>query len=147
MDFDLENDSIASLIDAMLFAPLREPSGSTENISARLPMLPGARNELPTAQVAVGGQFGQTPEKPVTTKNSIQGDPAYQGDFWIPQMKFDDNGLSSVEFKPENKNDHFFINIQGITEAGLIGFGTFDLDLRNLAPYRNGSKNKGHKEK
>jgi hypothetical protein len=55
----------------------------------------------------------------------------------IPILETDEQGIAVAEYKIANKNNLIYVNIQGLSDAGVLGYDDFIIE-----PKKNGGKNR-----
>jgi hypothetical protein len=57
--------------------------------------------------------------------------------YWIPYLEIDDQGVSIIDYKVENKNDMIYLNIQGLSDNGQVGYQDFMIDPKSIEIKKN----------
>jgi hypothetical protein len=134
IDFDLSGDSLYQTLDKLLILESRDdPSkdtgspltngdfGYTANSNY------GQISEPLVAEVSVSGSLSSqaVPSKKIKSKKN---DAPESEIFWVPKLFIDDKGIAVLEIKVPDKNQKINVNIQGLSENGLIGNSTLSID-------------------
>ncbi|MCK5458006.1 MAG: hypothetical protein KAI45_12835, partial [Melioribacteraceae bacterium] len=52
--------------------------------------------------------------------------------YWIPKLEIDTRGIATIEYRINNKNKKIYVNIQGLSGDGLVGYQNFSIDPRTI---------------
>ena len=130
INFDHENDSMLNVIDELLILSQKEQplsqSTKLENYEGTLTINSQFVDSPLSAEVSLSGSM-YTSKKSKRKKSRIR---KYQHEktFWIPRLNINEEGIATIELKLPNKNQDFDINIQGISDGGLIGYFNLEID-------------------
>ena len=90
------------------------------------------------AEVNISGSYSNDVVKTLNKTNK-QTDQ-YSGEnkpYWIPVMEIDAEGRATIDYKIENKSDKIYLNIQGLSDNGLLGYQDFVIDPQMIESRKN----------
>lgn len=137
IDLSTRSDTDFSMLDDLLIMTNRNAPEYLQPTNAKLD-----KNEYSSMLLKQ-----DHPEEPIFTEVSISGNysaemksaknqvpPKKAGSagetYWIPNLEIDAAGIATIDYKIANKNDKLYVNIQGISNNGLIGSQKFTIDPR-----------------
>ena len=90
-------------------------------------------DDLGIAEVSVSGNFAaNSGTKTNTFAKQKNIDYSENTSYWIPKLDIDEAGFATLEYKIENKNKLIYVNIQGLSENGLVGYRDFTIDPKDV---------------
>jgi len=137
--FEESGDSLFRAIDNLLIIDQRneEEELSTTKFQTQGYRFTDSENEVWRADDEIlaelsvsGSMYSQT--TPTRLKKKKKSDIQANDVVWIPKLDIDSRGIATVEVKVPNKNKKLFINIQGISEDGMISNKTLEIDLSTV---------------
>ena len=140
------NDSILALIDNMLIASDMHNKDAQQSVMSEkdkieipLNMTTLSQEEDPIiAEVNISGSFnpGKVPGRKNIFKHKNVQELENQV-YWIPVLEIDERGIATVEYETDNKNQRFYVNIQGLSHNGLVGYQNFSIDPQTIKVKKN----------
>ena len=141
IDLNLENDSILSLIDDILitfdatendFQHSVKSEVKENEFSSNLAMK--NRLEEPViAEVNISGGFssGTVSTSGKLPKHNNKHESENQV-YWIPALEIDEHGIATINYRIKNKSENIYVNIQGLSGDGLVGYQNFSVDPHRI---------------
>jgi hypothetical protein len=143
IDFDKAGDSLFQALDNLLI--LEAARGiPAENVAADSLEVNMSENTIASdheingtlvAELSLSGGFStgtQTSKKMKNKKNLV----AENEIMWVPKLLTDSKGVARLELKVLNKNELINVNIQGLSDDGLIYFTNLVIDPLAIKTYK-----------
>ena len=141
INFDKTGDSLYRALDRLLILhpvhdAAREPDCRNDEIqdpgyTANWGMI--VEDSL-MAEVSVSGGFSSGMQQSKKIKNR-KNSPTENESFWFPKLLLDSKGTATIELKVLNKSEKIHVNVQGLSEDGLICFGNLTIDPAEVKAY------------
>jgi len=92
-----------------------------------------------TAEISISGNYGVNSIAKADKNKRKEGFKEFHSQlYWVPKLEIDEHGIALLDYQISKKNETIYVNIQGISHNGLVGYQTFEID-----PYRiKAKKNK-----
>jgi len=145
IDLNYDNDSIYALVDNLLIIKdeaqqnLQHSVKSESKISTSQLANNHTIDEPITAEISISGNYGVNSIAKADKNKRKEGFKEFHSQlYWVPKLEIDEHGIALLDYQISKKNETIYVNIQGISHNGLVGYQTFEID-----PYRiKAKKNK-----
>lgn len=141
IDLNLENDSIFSLIDNILITFDIKENDTRHSVKLKVKENEcssnlAIRNQLEEPVIAEVNISGSFSSETVLTSKKLQKHNNKQGQgnqlYWIPALEIDEHGMATIDYNINNKSEKLYVNIQGISSNGLVGYQSFSIDTHKI---------------
>ena len=145
IDLSQVNDSTYELIDRLILVQdsnelHREPSVKSQTSNHKVQQNTVRIEELSEpvfAEVTVSGNFGTAAGKHSGKLIRQQSKQEVKNNiYWIPSLNIDEHGLTTIDYKTDSKNQEIYVNIQGISQNGHVGYVNFIIDPYKIKTWK-----------